>query len=48
MRMEATSSLETTVDFLRDIRRYIPEDITLQNLSSLNLILVRGDSITLR
>jgi hypothetical protein len=34
--MEATYSSETSVDFRRNTRHYIPEDRTLQN--SLNLI----------
>jgi hypothetical protein len=35
MKMEATYSSETSVDFQRTKRRYIPEDKTIQNFDVL-------------
>jgi hypothetical protein len=37
LKMEATCSSEMSVDFQRNILRYIPEDRTLHNHSSENL-----------
>jgi hypothetical protein len=38
LKMEATCSSETSIDFRRTTRRYIPEDGTLQNLTVFVLI----------
>jgi hypothetical protein len=42
LKMEATYSSETSVDFQRDTRRYLPEDRTLRNTETLRRKTVLG------